>query len=115
MGQSISIAQNFSRYPAGRFRTDGPWSGQRFREEVLIPALHRGPVTLILDGVAGLPSSFFEEAIGGLIRAGLSFEELNKNLVFEAKTARMASYPEQGQKYLLDAKLMDDFEKSKQR
>lgn len=66
----LSIAREFSRYPAGRFRTDGPWSGQKFREEVLLPALgDRTPVTVDLDGTAGYGSSFLEEAFGGTVRA----------------------------------------------
>lgn len=103
MSQTIVIARDFSPYPAGRYLTDGDWNGERFREEILLPALKRGPVTVVLDGVAGLPSSFFEEAIGGLVRRGLSVSDLSRNLHFEAKTPRMQSYPEQARRYLLEA------------
>ena len=65
----INIAREYSRFPAGRYRTDGPYSGERFRDEVLVPALRRGgQVEVELDGTAGYGSSFLEEAFGGLIR-----------------------------------------------
>lgn len=100
MDKTIQIARDFSRFPAGRHRSDGPYSGERFREDFLIPALKQGRVTLVLDEVAGLPSSFLEEAIGGLIRAGLSLSDIEKNLQIVAWTLRMASYPEQARRYL---------------
>ncbi len=66
----IDIAKDFSRFPAGRFRTDGRYSGERFREEFLVPALKkRGTVTIIMDGVSGYGPSFLEEVFGGLVRA----------------------------------------------
>lgn len=103
MTQTINIANDFSRYPAGRYRTDGPFSGERFREEILLPALEHGPVVIVLDGVAGLPSSFFEEAIGGVVRSGVSPERAKTLIKFVAVTPRMASYPAQGHQYLVDA------------
>ena len=67
--KQISIAKDFSRYPAGRFLTDGPFSGERFRTEFLVPNLESGTEVLVdLDGVAGYGSSFLEEAFGGAIR-----------------------------------------------
>ena len=66
---SISIARDFSRYPAGRFRTDGDASGEAFRDDCLVKALDRfEQVEVIFDGVAGFGSSFLEEAFGGLVR-----------------------------------------------
>jgi hypothetical protein len=64
----INIARDFSRSPVGRFREDGPHSGQAFREDVLVPSLAKGDVVIILDGTDGYPSSFLEEAFGGLVR-----------------------------------------------
>jgi hypothetical protein len=67
--KSINIAKDYTRYPAGRFRTDGPFSGEQFREQILEPALRIADVVEIeLDGVAGYGSSFLEEAFGGLVR-----------------------------------------------
>ena len=67
----ISIANDFSKYPAGRFYQDGPNSGQKFRDEILAPALKDNQNTKVLvdlDGTRGFGSSFLEEAFGGLVR-----------------------------------------------
>ncbi|WP_236862293.1 STAS-like domain-containing protein [Burkholderia contaminans] len=66
---TIRVAQEFSRHPAGRFRSDGPYSGELFREKFLAPALRAGErLLVILDGARGYGSSFLEEAFGGLVR-----------------------------------------------
>ena len=69
---TLSIADQFSRFPAGRFLTDGEFSGTRFRTEYLTPALkglgETQRLKVTFDGVAGLGSSFLEEAFGGLVR-----------------------------------------------
>ena len=65
----INVASDFTRYPAGRYRDDGRFSGERFREDFLIPALLKGEgLRVILDGTMGFGSSFLEEAFGGLAR-----------------------------------------------
>lgn len=66
---TIDVAMDFGRFPAGRFRTDGRYSGERFREEFLVPALRKeGTVMIEMDGAAGYGPSFIEEAFGGLVR-----------------------------------------------
>ena len=66
---TIDVARDFGRFPAGRFRKDGRYSGERFREEFLVPALRKqGTVTIVMDGAAGYGPSFIEEAFGGLVR-----------------------------------------------
>jgi hypothetical protein len=68
--ETIDIAHDFSATPGGRFNRDGPYSGEAFRDRILEPAVKRGAtIRVVLDHVAGLPSSFLEEAFGGLIRA----------------------------------------------
>lgn len=83
----ITIKDQFSRYPAGRYREDGPYNGQRFRDDFLIPALKENSDEIIikLDGVRGYNSSFLDEAFGGLIRKGYSAEELLNRLNFESQ------------------------------
>jgi len=66
---TINIANDFSIKPLGRYYTDGQSSGERFREEFLVPAFRNSDkVTVIFDGVEGFGSSFLEEAFGGLVR-----------------------------------------------
>lgn len=69
----IDVGKDFSRYPAGRFSADGPFSGEKFRNDFLLPKLMGGiSIRLYLDNTAGYGSSFLEEAFGGLIRSGIS-------------------------------------------
>ena len=44
--RTINVATDFSKYPGGRFVNDGAFSGQRFRDDFLVPAL-KGSVTLV--------------------------------------------------------------------
>lgn len=78
----ISIAEDFSEYPAGRYEADGQFSGESFREKHLVPHLKEGKsVEVNIDGVAGLGSSFLEEAFGGLIRVdGFTQDFLDEHL-----------------------------------
>lgn len=82
----INIARDFGRYPAGRYLTDGPYSGQAFREKLLVPALSRsqGAVLVELDGARGLASSFLEEAFGGLVREGFDSSTLLDRLQLQS-------------------------------
>lgn len=77
----IDIANDFSRFPAGRYRTDGHFSGERFRDDFLLPALASSDrVRVIFDGTFGYGSSFLEEAFGGLVRVGQNPDKLRKSL-----------------------------------
>ncbi len=65
------VSKEFSDAPGGRFRTDGPLSGEEFRETILKELLqtHSGTKILVdLDGGFGYAPSFLEEAFGGLAR-----------------------------------------------
>ena len=81
----IHIAEDFSRVPAGRYRNDGPRSGEAFRRDHLAPALREADKVVVhLDGVEGYGSSFLEEAFGGLVRVdGFAGEKLRRSLILE--------------------------------
>ena len=69
----INVARDFSETPNARYRNEGPNSGEAFREEILEPkyleARKKGEKLIInLDGGYGYPTSFLEEAFGGLAR-----------------------------------------------
>jgi hypothetical protein len=89
----IAIAKDFTDTPGGRYRTDGPFSGQEFREDLLVPAMDTADhVVVDLEGVMGLPPSFLEEAFGGLVRAGHSPEDLQRVLRIVWRSPRFARY-----------------------
>lgn len=84
---TISVAKSFSRFPAGRYTSDGPHSGQRFRDDFLVPAMRKpGEVTIDLDGTLGYGSSFLEEAFGGMVRlSGFSASEIHAKFVIKSR------------------------------
>ena len=97
----VNLAADFSRYPAGRFLDDGPFSGQAFRARFLVPRLRGGESVVVeLDGTRGYGSSFLEEAFGGLVREGFSAETVLQLVTFESKRA---SLPLEIKGYIRDA------------
>lgn len=69
----LNIAKDFSRCPGARYKTEGDFSGEEFRENFLLPKLKEAiaahcKLIVNLDGSAGYSTSFLEEAFGGLIR-----------------------------------------------
>lgn len=96
--------------PGGRFVSDGPFSGEWFREEMLRPALSAADsqgdrVIVILDGTSGYGSSFLEEAFGGLIRKGaFRLDQLQKILTIEARTKLFEPYKALAERYIKQAR-----------
>ncbi len=80
--QTLNIAREFSRHPAGRFKSDGPFSGEHCRRKYLLPKLASGErLEVELDGTRGYGSSFLEEAFGGLVREeGFTGDQLRRLL-----------------------------------
>lgn len=68
----INIAEQFSRTPGARYRSDGPHSGEEFREKFLVPLFanedDNSKIEIVLDGAAGYATSFLDEAFGGIAR-----------------------------------------------
>lgn len=85
-GTTIDLPKQFGRYPAGRYETDGPFSGEKFRESLLIPYLKKNEkIKIVLDGARGYGSSFLEEAFGGLVRKGYQPNELIQRITLISK------------------------------
>ncbi|MEC7120561.1 MAG: STAS-like domain-containing protein, partial [Pseudomonadota bacterium] len=87
----INVANDFYPRPAGRFITDGDYSGEAFREGLLKNAITHlkkfDKPKLVIDfhGVTMAGSSFLEEAFGGLVRKGyISKPDLQKKLLIES-------------------------------
>lgn len=84
----LHIAKIFSPWAGGRYPSDSEYSGERFRNEYLIPNLVDSSVTKVivsLIGTIGLGSSFKEELFGGAVRAGITKDILKTKLQIESK------------------------------
>lgn len=105
----IRVAE-YTRSPGGRFRSDGPYSGEWFREEILRPALatairQNEQLEVELDGTSGYGSSFLEESFGGLIRKrGVEPDIARRSLVITAKSRVFAPYKALAERYMRDAR-----------
>ena len=69
----LNIAEDFSPMAGPRFRNEGEASAEELRERLLEPKFHQAEATgcklfVDLDGGYGYPTSFLEEAFGGLAR-----------------------------------------------
>lgn len=97
----INIGNQFSRFPVGRYLADGNSNGQKFREEVLVPALAAYENIIVeLDDALGYGSSFLEEAFGGLVRGGRKPRELLSRIKFVTEDDSLKKEIEQ---YIEDA------------
>ncbi|WP_374981301.1 STAS-like domain-containing protein [Pseudomonas solani] len=98
----IDIAKDFSRHPAGRFRSDGPYSGELFRVKFLEPAISKNEaIEVSFDGARGYGSSFLEEAFGGLVRKGFPAEVLMRLIRLRSSNSVLI---EQILKYIRESK-----------
>lgn len=98
----ITVAKDFSDCPAGRYYADGPFPGQKFREQLLYPALKASDILEVdMDGTLGYGSSFLEEAFGGLVReCGMTAAELRAKLRLKCS---VATYVNRAWKYIDEA------------
>lgn len=100
----IDIGRDFSPFPGGRVKTDGPYSGENFRERFVLPKLREGKTVVInIDSAEGFGSSFLEECFGGLVRAGLSYQFLKDHLQVVYSKQAYSFYADEIWKYIEDA------------
>ena len=65
----INVAKDYSPMVGGRYIEDGEGNATEFRKKFLVPALEKKErIVIELDGIAGYPSAFIDEAFGGLVR-----------------------------------------------
>ncbi|UZD90331.1 STAS-like domain-containing protein [Cognatishimia activa] len=111
MDQLINIAEDYTEFPGGRYVEDGDGNGTTFREEYLLPAMKRNDddvVSVILDGAAGYPSSFLEEAFGGLVREhDFTPEDVLKRFKFIANEPGFSRYVALIEQYVTQAQRKD--------
>lgn len=83
----LKIAEVFSDAPGGRYKDEGKYSGEEFRDEFLIPTyndciINQEKLIIDFDGGYGYATAFLEETFGGLIRKGYCLDEFNKIVSF---------------------------------
>lgn len=69
----IKISDVFSKTPGGRLKEEGDFSGEEFRDSILLKAFNeseeKGEILEInFDDCVAFATSFLEEAFGGLVR-----------------------------------------------
>lgn len=104
----LNIAQEFTATPGPRKRSEGDHSGEQFLQELLRPrfvAARDADVALRinLDGAVGYPTSFLEEAFGGLAR---EFGSNDVNRVLEIVCTDEPYLEPQVRKYIQNARLV---------
>ncbi|MBO5701005.1 MAG: STAS-like domain-containing protein [Clostridia bacterium] len=84
----INISKDFTDTPGARYKSEGEYSGELFRETILIPKYveaiaSKSQLKVELDGGYGYATSFLEESFGGLARE-YDIQEVLRTLVFES-------------------------------
>ncbi|AIW12893.1 STAS-like domain-containing protein [Vibrio tubiashii] len=107
MMYQIDLAKDFSEFPFGRTSPeDGEFTGQRFRDNILKPAIERlkagDKIDVNLDGIiVGIGSSFLSESFGGMVKKGyISKERLLEVLII---TCEDEVYKREINKYINEA------------
>jgi hypothetical protein len=95
---TLSIAEEFTPFPAGRYASDGDFSGEEFRKRLLMPKLKdaiakNGILTVKLDGLKSCGSSFLNSAFGGLIAdEGMSRSDVKNHLIITCESKALERY-----------------------
>ena len=103
----INIAKEFTPFPGPRYSNQGEGSGEEFRRTLLRPrfddARRAGEKLYVeLDGVTfGYPTSFLEEAFGGLARE-VGIETVQRTLELISSSEPLLE--EEIMRYIQDAK-----------
>jgi hypothetical protein len=84
----IKVARDFTKTPGGRFKSEGPYSGEEFRDTILknkyLEATQKGEKLFVdLDGCRAYPPSFLDEAFGGLAR-NIKDKSIIENIIIKS-------------------------------
>lgn len=101
----INVRNDFSESPGGRYIYEGDYSGELFRDKILIPAYQKAEnanekLEINFDGCYGFGTSFLEEAFGGLVRKLKCRGSINR-MIFIANDDE--TIPGLIEKYILEA------------
>lgn len=69
----INIANDFSNTPGGRYISESEYSGEQFRDTILLPKYESAEIKyekleINFDGCGGFGTSVLEEVFGGMVR-----------------------------------------------
>ncbi|KIO38300.1 STAS-like domain-containing protein [Shewanella sp. cp20] len=83
-----NIGKDFCDTPAGRYLSDGDYTGEHFRENVLKQLVNQlapgEKLEIKIDDCEGFGSSFLDEAFGGMVGKGyIKPADFNELLVIE--------------------------------
>jgi hypothetical protein len=88
--RTINFARDFTDCPGGRYAKYGEFSGEAFRDTVLLPAIEAHDLVILeMDGVLGFPASFLDEAFGILVER-IGREMFDRKLRIELTDNRIA-------------------------
>jgi hypothetical protein len=104
----INIASEFGRFPGGRFKKDGPLSGEAFfdflKPKIKTALETNEKIILELDDIAGLPPSFIDASFGELVRKKIiTAKELIDILEFQVSLPRLMDKPSTIKSFILRA------------
>ncbi len=107
----FDVGVDFDQDPAGRYFSDNTPSGEKFREDFLLPrlkeALAAGEILkIVLDnGVESYGSSFLSEGFAGIVKYGyMEKEVLNDSIEFEYSDPDFAFFAKKIREYICSAK-----------
>lgn len=103
----VKISTDFSTAPGPRRISEGKFSGEQFRKDVLLPKVREAckqkcPLIVDLDGTSGYGTSFLEESFGGLIRED-NFSLATLNSVLKLVSDDEPALLEEIKEYMEDA------------
>ena len=109
----IKIADDYTDAPGARYKNQGPFPGEEFRDLLLYPkymeCLEKNEELVVdLDGGYGYGSSFLEEAFGGLIRR---LKEENKDYKKPTEIIKIVSNDEISWVKKIDKYMEDEINK----
>lgn len=105
----IKICNDFSNIPGGRYISEGDYSGELFRETILVQKYQEAlkentELEIDFDGCYGFGTSFLEEAFGGMVRIHHEHGMLNRIRLISTEDETI---PENIIKYVKEAEEKD--------
>ena len=84
---TINIAEEYTETPGARYISDGPYSGEDFRDNILEEKYkeclkNKEQLIINFDGGYGYSTGFLEECFGGLVRKGYNGDEMLNTMIF---------------------------------